>query len=109
MATNLCPLATNLYSTMDKVGISFCSTLSAEEVRAKYINPLRSALRLAKAGIYSNHLRQVDPQATTTEHLLVFEVHRFKEGLRILRTELEKVGVPEGLALHNLNPSQPGY
>ena len=94
---------------MDKVGISFRSTLSAEEVRTKYINPLRAALRHNKAGIYSNHLRQVDPQATATEHLLVFEVHDFKEGLGLLRTELEKTGTPEGLALHNLNPSQPGY
>lgn len=109
MATCLYPLATNNFPIMDKVGVSFRSTLSADEVRAKYINPLRAAIRHAKAGIYSNHLRQVDPQASATEHLLVFEVHDFKEGLRLLRTELEKVGVPEGLTLHNLNPSQPGY
>ncbi|QEG37894.1 hypothetical protein [Bythopirellula goksoeyrii] len=94
---------------MDKVGVSFRSTLSAEEVRTQFINPLRAILRTTKAGIYSNHLRQVDPHAEATEHLLVFEVRDFKEGLRLLRTELEKVGLPEGLALHNLNPSQPGY
>lgn len=95
---------------MDKIGLSFRSTLSPEEVRAKYINPLRAALRQDKAGIYSNHLRQVDPLTVDTfEHLLVFEVNDFEKSLRLLRLELEKIGPPENVQFHNLNPSQPGY
>ena len=95
---------------MHKVGLSFRSTLSPDEVRTKYINPLRVVLRREKAGIYSNHLRQVDPQSLeTTEHLLVFEVHDFEKSLRILRVELNSIGTPEGAQFHNLDPSQPTY
>lgn len=95
---------------MHKIGLSFRSTLSPEEVRTKYINPLRSVLRHEKAGIYSNHLRQVDPQSVDTfEHLLVFEATDFEKALRILRLELNTIGPPENAQFHNLNPSQPGY
>jgi hypothetical protein len=95
---------------MHKVGLSFRSTLSPDEVRAKYINPLRAALRREKAGIYSNHLRQVDPQSVDTfEHLLVFEVHDFEKSLRLLRMELTEIGPPESAQFHNLDPSQPAY
>ncbi len=95
---------------MHKIGLSFRSTLSPEEVRAKYINPLRATLRHDKAGIYSNHLRQVDPQSVDTfEHLLVFEVHDFEKSLRLLRVELTTIGPPENFQFHNLDPSQPGY
>ncbi len=95
---------------MHKIGLSFRSTLSPEEVRAKYINPLRAVLRHEKAGIYSNHLRQVDPQTVDTfEHLLVFEVGDFEKALRILRLELNEIGPPEAAQFHNLDPSQPGY
>lgn len=95
---------------MHKIGLSFRSTLSPEDVRAKYINPLRNKLRHEKAGIYSNHLRQVDPQSVDTfEHLLVFEVNDFENALRLLRVELNNIGPPEGAQFHNLDPSQPGY
>lgn len=95
---------------MHKIGLSFRSTLSSEEVRAKYINPLRALLRHEKAGIYSNHLRQVDPQSVDTfEHLLVFEVPDFEKSLRLLRLELEKISPPDGAQFHNLDPSHPGY
>jgi hypothetical protein len=39
----------------------------------------------------------------------VFEVNDFEKSLRLLRLELEKVGPPENVQFHNLNPSQPGY
>lgn len=94
---------------MEKLGVSFHSELSSDEVLSQYIKPLRTALQQARAGIYSNHLRQVDPQAESTEHLLVFEVRDFKEGLRVLRLELERIGPPTDMRLHNLNPSQPEY
>lgn len=95
---------------MHKVGLSFRSTLSPDEVRTKYINPLRAALRREKEGIYSNHLRQVDPQTVDTfEHLLVFEVHDFEKSLRLLRIELTAIGPPESAQFHNLDPSQPSY
>ena len=95
---------------MHKIGLSFRSTLSPEEVRVKYINPLRAALRREKAGIYSNHLRQVDPQTVDTfEHLLVFEVNEFEKALRLLRVELAAVGPPDAAQFHNLDPSQPSY
>ena len=96
--------------TLDKIGISFRSLLSAEQVSDTYIQPLRAALKRNHDGIYSNYLRQVDPAADVpTEHLLVFEVNDFKVGLRTLRTELEKLGVPAGAQFQNLNPSTPGY
>ena len=95
---------------MERVGISFRSTLTSEEVRERYVNPLRAALERDSAGIYSNYLRQVDPDAIEpTEHLLVFDVNDFKVGLRCLRLEAEKIGMPEEILFQNLNPSQPGY
>jgi hypothetical protein len=95
---------------MHKIGLSFRSTLSPEDVRTKYINPLRAALRHEKAGIYSNHLRQVDPHAVDTfEHLLVFEVNDFEKAVRLLRVELTAIGPPAGAQFHNLDPSQPSY
>ncbi|NOY40414.1 MAG: hypothetical protein GXP26_01070 [Planctomycetes bacterium] len=95
---------------MEKIGLAFRSSLTSNEVRDTYIKPLRAALKEHQAGIYSNHLRQVDPDAITpTEHLLVFEVNDFKEGLRLLRVELEKIGFPEATRFQNLNPSSPGY
>ena len=95
---------------MDKVGISFRARLSADEVLATYIQPLRTVIKDANAGIYANYLRQADPEAIEpTEHLLIFEVNNFKEGLRLMRMELERVGLPEGIQFQNLNPSSPGY
>ena len=95
---------------MERVGISFRSTLTPDEVRELSINPFRAALERDRAGIYSNYLRQVDPEAIEpTEHLLVFQINDFKAGLRCLRLEAEKIGMPEDLSFQNLNPSQPGY
>ncbi len=94
---------------MDRVGISFKSPLSADEVRQRFIAPLRAALESERAGIYSNYLRQPDDNDGVTEHLLVFQVRDFQEGLRLLRLELEKIGVPGEAHLHNLNPSDPMY
>ena len=93
---------------MDKVGISFQADLDADQVLHQYIQPLRAALERESAGIYSNYLRQIDP-VEQTEHLLVFQVHDFKEGLRCLRVEAEKLGMPREISFQNLNPSQPGY
>lgn len=95
---------------MERVGISFRSTLTPDEVRELYINPFRAALEHDRADIYSNYLRQVDPEAIEpTEHLHVFQVNDFKAGFRCLRLEAEKIGLPEDLLFQNLNPSQPGY
>ena len=95
---------------MHKVGIAFRSTLSADEVRVKYIRPLRAALNDEHAGIYSNYLRQVEPDdSDDAEHLLVFEIQDFKAGLRVLRVALEKIGPPGDVQFQNLNPSKPGY
>ncbi len=95
---------------MHKVGISFRSQLTPDEVRDKYIRPLRAALKTERAGIYTNYLRQVDPDSSeATEHLIVFEIQDFKAGLRLLRLELERLGIPGEVQLQNLDPSQPGY
>lgn len=95
---------------MEKVGISFRSTLTPDEVLQRYIKPFRAALERDSAGIYSNYLRQVDPEAIEpTEHLIVFEVNDFKAGLRCLRLASEKISLPEDFLFQNLNPSQPGY
>jgi hypothetical protein len=94
---------------MDRVGISFKSPLTADEVRQRFIEPLRDALERERAGIYSNYLRQLDPDDGPTEHLLVFQIRDFQEGLRLLRLELEKIGVPGEASFHNLNASDPMY
>lgn len=95
---------------MHKIGVSFRTNLSADEVREKYIEPLRTAVDEASAGVYANHLRQVDPDSNIpTEHLLIFEVNDFKPSLRILRMTLQNVGMPKEVQFHNLNPSHPGY
>jgi len=95
---------------MDRIGISFRSKLSADEIRERYIRPLRTALEEARGGVYSNYLRQDDPDGDLeTEHLIVFLVRDFKEGLRLLRTEFSKLEQPDGVQLHNLNPSDPPY
>jgi hypothetical protein len=95
---------------MDRIGISFRSFSSPEEIRSRYIRPLRTAVEAARGGVYSNYLRQedVDP-SQPTEHLIVFLVRDFKEGLRLLRTELEKLERPDHVQFHNLNPSDPMY
>lgn len=95
---------------MYKVGLSFRSHLTPEEVTTRYIHPLRDALQRNSQGIYSNYLRQVDPDAIEpTEHLIVFEVSDFKAGLRCLRLQAEQIGLPADFAFQNLNPSEPGY
>jgi hypothetical protein len=95
---------------MNRIGISFKSPLSPEEVRERFIQPLREAIEGARAGFYSNYLRQADDDAeAAAEHLLVFQVHDFQAGLRLLRIELEKIGVPGHAHFHNLDPSEPMY
>jgi hypothetical protein len=94
---------------MDRVGISFKSPLTADEVHERYIMPLRAALESSHAGIYSNYLRQFDGAEAPPEHLLVFQVRDFQEGLRVLRVELERIGVPVKALFHNLNASEPMY
>jgi hypothetical protein len=96
---------------MHRIGISFRSQLTADEVREKFITPLRTALESANGGIYSNYLRQLDDGESDgpAEHLLVFQLFDFEEGLRLLRVTLEKIGVPGEASFHNLDPSQPMY
>jgi len=95
---------------MHKIGIAFRSRLSPDEVRDQFIRPLRAVLKAENAGIYTNYLRQVDPDSNDeTEHLLVFELRDFKAGLRLLRVELESIGIPGEVQFQNLSPSQPGY
>jgi hypothetical protein len=95
---------------MNRIGISFKSPLTPDEVRTRFIEPLRGRLEAEHAGIYSNYLRQIeaDPSAPA-EHLLVFQVRDFQDGLRLLRMELEKIGVPGEATFHNLDPSDPMY
>jgi hypothetical protein len=94
---------------MNRVGISFRSVLSPDEVRQKYIEPLRTALENARRGIYANYLRQQDDGDAAPEHLLVFHVNDFEDGLRLLRVTLEKIGIPGEASFHNLDPSDPMY
>lgn len=95
---------------MDRVGISFKSALSSDEVRARYIQPLREALESSRGGIYSNYLRQADADSPEpAEHLLVFQVREFQAGLQLLRVAMQEIGPPEGMTLHNLDPSDPMY
>jgi hypothetical protein len=94
---------------MDRIGISFKSSLSSEDVRQRFIEPLRGVLEGEGAGIYSNYLRQLDPDDGPPEHLLVFQVRDFQSGLRLLRVELQKIGVPGEAHFHNLNASNPMY
>lgn len=95
---------------MNRIGLSFKSSLPPEEIRGRYIQPLREAIEQANAGIYSNYLRQADAQVgAPDEHLMVFQVHDFEAGLRLLRTTAEQLGPIEGLLFHNLDPSEPMY
>ena len=95
---------------MDRVGISFKSPLLPDQIRVRYVEPLRDALEAPHAGIYTNYVRRVDddPQAPA-EHLLVFLVRDFQAGLHLLRMKLEEIGQPQGMRLHNLEPSEPMY
>jgi hypothetical protein len=96
---------------MERVGIAFKSTLTPDEVFARYIRPLRAALEAAQAGIYSNYLRQVDEHdaGEPDEHLLMFQVRDFEQGLHLLRMKLQEVGTPPNTTLHNLAASDPMY
>jgi hypothetical protein len=95
---------------MDRVGVSFKSSLSAEEIRDRYVRPLRAAIEEPHAGIYSNYLRQADANPDTpAEHLLVFQVLDFKAGLHLLRMKLEEIGPPDNMMFHNLDASEPLY
>ncbi len=95
---------------MDKIGISFQSQLSRDEIRDQYIQPLRTALEQSGEGIFSNYLRQADANLhEPAEHLLVFEVNDFKLGLQRVRTEIQRLDPLKGMLLHNLNSSPPAY
>jgi hypothetical protein len=95
---------------MDRVGISFRSSLNAEEVRLRYIQPLRAAVEEDHVGIYSNYLRQAEADsASPAEHLLIFQVRDFEAGLHLLRMKLQEIGLPEHTMFHNLAPSEPMY
>ena len=95
---------------MHRIGVSFKSTLTPDEVRTRYIEPLRAAIDAEHAGIYSNYLRQAeaDPQ-TPDEHLMVFNVYEFEAALHILRMKLQEIGLPGETVFHNLDPSSPMY
>lgn len=95
---------------MNRIGVSFKSPLTPDEVRTRYVQPLRAAIENARAGIYANYLRQADvDSAEPAEHLLVFHVHDFQAGLRLLRVALAEIGVPGEATFHNLDPSAPMY
>ncbi len=95
---------------MDRVGVSFKSPLTADEIRQRYIQPLREAIETPRAGIYSNYLRQADADpAAPAEHLLMFQVLDFEQAIRLLRLALESLGPPHEVRFHNLDPSQPMY
>jgi hypothetical protein len=95
---------------VDRVGVSFKSPLSSDEIRRQYIQPLREAIETPRAGIYSNYLREADADpAAPAEHLLMFQVLDFEQALRLLRTALEALGPPAEVRFHNLDPSQPLY
>lgn len=94
---------------MDRIGISFTAPLTSDEVRDQYIRPLRAALEADHVGFYSNYLRQGDEQPGPPEHLLIFQVREFREGLHRLRMEFEKLPRPGEVQFHNLNPSDPMY
>jgi hypothetical protein len=95
---------------MHRIGISFKSTLSPDEVRTRYIAPLRVTIDAEHAGVYSNYLHQAEADAESPdEHLLVFNVHDFETGLHILRVKLQEIGVPGETTFHNLDPSEPMY
>lgn len=95
---------------MERVGISFYSRETPDQVRQRFVRPLRAVIQAERAGVFSNYLHQDrDGPDKPAEHLLVFEVHDFRVGLRLLRTEIERLGPPDDLTLHNLNPSDLPY
>lgn len=95
---------------MNRIGISFKSPHSSDDIRQLYIQPLRAAIEQPHVGIYANYLRQADADpAAPAEHLLVFHVHDFERGLRLLRTAMEGLALPAEVMFHNLDPSQPMY
>ncbi len=94
---------------MDRVGVLFKSALSADDVQSRYIAPLRVEVESARAGIYSNYLRQFDENEGPPEHLIIFQVRDFQAGLRLLRTAIEELGAPPGTTFHNLNASDQMY
>jgi hypothetical protein len=104
------PATSKKESAMQRIGVSFKSAMSADDIRTRYIWPLREALEREGAGIYCNYLRQADadPHAPA-EHLLVFQVHEFEAGLRLLRMMMQELGAPPGMMLHNLQASEPMY
>ena len=95
---------------MHRIGISFKLAATHDEVVDAYIHPLRDAVDASHAGVYSNYLREPhDDPADPPEHLLVFLVNDFKEGLHLLHVEMAKLPPPEDLAFHNLDPNDPPY
>jgi hypothetical protein len=95
---------------MNRIGISFKSSLSPDEILARFIRPLRAALEPDRAGFYSNYLRQAEADpAAPDEHLLIFQVHDFQASLHLLRMKIEEIGPPPNVLFHNLDPSEPLY
>ena len=98
---------------MDSVGVAFKSRLSGDQVRERYVRPLREALEDARAGIYTNYLRLPDGDAWTPTQspttCWCFWWRDFEAGLRLLRMTLQGLAPADEISLHNLNPSPMPY
>ena len=74
------------------------------------LSPRSHRTKFAGSTSNSNYLRQADDNpAEPAEHLLMFQVLDFEQGLRLLRTTIEGLGPPPELRFHNLDPSRPMY
>jgi hypothetical protein len=98
---------------MWKIGVSFESTEPLENLKRRVVDPVAVSLQHGGEGIYSNHLQQdtarrEDGQAVI-DHLLVFEVLDFKEGIRRVRTLMQEKMDPQAMRFHNLSDCRPIY
>lgn len=98
---------------MWKIGVSFESTEPFEALKRQIVDPVAKSLQNRGEGIYSNHLQQETSRRQVgkpiVDHLLVFEVPDFKDGIRQVRLLMQEKMDPASMRFHNLSDCRPLY
>ena len=100
---------------MHRIGVSLPSARNRAALRDAYIKPVRKLMMENRIGIWSNHMVEghgdrVDPTASPLRnHLLMFEVYDFKDGINFLREAFTKLRCPASTQFLDLSNCQPLY
>ena len=100
---------------MYRIGVSLPSARNRTALRDAYIKPVRQLMLENRIGFWSNHMvegsgNRIDPTASPLrQHLLMFEVYDFKDGVNFLREAFSKLRCPPSTQFIDLSNCQPLY